>query len=197
MDEKPKINLGSFFVILFGSIRIIMTRLSPRRCPALPLLLLTLLPAGADAASKKKILVIGMDGIRGPAVTPANMPNLEAFMVSPTTQNVQTNSYYSFAAQTQVPTVSGPGWSSLLTGVRVEKHGVTDNSFGGSNYDQYPSFFARLPPNLYAASVVHWGPINDKIIGNADADYEVTLGTDAAVTAKVVDLLSGGGSTLR
>ncbi|HET6415506.1 MAG TPA: hypothetical protein VFG22_04370, partial [Polyangiales bacterium] len=37
---------------------------------------------------------------------------------------------------TEQATFSGPGWSSILTGVWVDKHGVTDNSFDGARFDE-------------------------------------------------------------
>ena len=43
-----------------------------------------------------------------------------------------------------VDTVSGPGWSSMLTGVWADKHGVHDNSFKGANYAKHPHFFHWL-----------------------------------------------------
>jgi hypothetical protein len=40
--------------------------------------------------------------------------------------------------------LAGPGWSSFLTGVWADKHGVNDNTFRGQNYDEYPHFFVHL-----------------------------------------------------
>jgi len=78
----------------------------------------------------------------------------------------------------------------MLTGVWHTKHGVHDNSFAGSNYANYPDFISRLEtfnPNLRTISCVHWGPINDSIINNADVEH--TYGTDLEVKNGATDAL--------
>ncbi|MFI9596589.1 hypothetical protein [Nonomuraea sp. NPDC052265] len=48
-------------------------------------------------------------------------------------------------------TSSGPGWSTIATGVRHDLHGVKDNTLAGKHYDQYPDFLTRLE-NVNAGS---------------------------------------------
>jgi predicted AlkP superfamily pyrophosphatase or phosphodiesterase len=48
-------------------------------------------------------------------------------------------------------TVSAPGWTAILTGVWSDKHGVTDNSYEGSNLGSYPDLFTRLR-NTYSCA---------------------------------------------
>ena len=65
-------------------------------------------------------------------------------------------------ARTGYPSVSGPGWSSFLNGVWPEKHGVTDNEFGGKRYDLYPDFLTRIEqvrPELSTFVVADWLPL--------------------------------------
>lgn len=60
----------------------------------------------------------------------------------------------------------------MRTGVWSDKHGVTNNAFGGSNFEQFSHMFVRLKesnPDYYLASVSHWGPINDAIVEMAHA----------------------------
>ena len=52
--------------------------------------------------------------------------------------------WYTAEARTTTPSVSGPSWSSMLTGVWPGKHGVTDNGFAGRDYARHPSFLARV-----------------------------------------------------
>ncbi|MCH8274911.1 MAG: alkaline phosphatase family protein [Armatimonadetes bacterium] len=114
---------------------------------------------------RNKVLVIGIDGLRPDAMRAANTPNLNALIA---------NGAYSDKAQGGRFTVSGPGWSNLLTGVWEQKHGVTDNSFNGRNYGQYPDFFTRLErfrPELQTESLVSWVPINDLIVSRADYEF--------------------------
>ncbi|MBI2826230.1 MAG: alkaline phosphatase family protein [Planctomycetia bacterium] len=120
------------------------------------------------AAQKKKVLFIGIDGCRFDSIKAANTPNLDRLMAE---------GCYDEDCQilgdrfTGNDTVSGPGWSSILTGVWADKHGVLDNDFKIKHYDQYPHFFARLKevqPQAYTASVVSWVPIQQHMVTAAD-----------------------------
>ena len=82
-----------------------------------------------------KVLVIGVDGMRPDALQKAATPNIDTLIAE---------GAYSFGTRTGKYTVSGPGWSNILTGVWEEKHGVKDNSFKGANYGLYPTFFTRV-----------------------------------------------------
>ncbi|MFI6370450.1 alkaline phosphatase family protein [Streptomyces sp. NPDC050546] len=56
-------------------------------------------------------------------------------------------------------TDSGPGWSSVLTGVWPDRHGVTGNDFKGADYSRYPDFLTRataVRPGLRTAAAVSW-----------------------------------------
>jgi predicted AlkP superfamily pyrophosphatase or phosphodiesterase len=130
--------------------------------------------AGALAVSAaepaKKVLYIGIDGTRFDAIEKATTPNLDALMAggvhSPTClilgDRYQKND-----------TISGPGWSSILTAVWADKHGVHDNTFKGRSYEQFPHFFARLKkvrPDAKTASFVTWKPIAEYITSAADVN---------------------------
>src|SRR5215208_5590449 len=58
-------------------------------------------------APEKKVLVIGVDGVRVDVMRAMRLPNIEALVASGMLSD----------AQARMPTVSGPGWSSILTGV--------------------------------------------------------------------------------
>lgn len=110
----------------------------------------------------KRVLIIGIDGARVDSLIAASTPQLDS---------LATNGASSYAAQCSVgqATVSGPGWSTLLTGVWASKHNVTDNSFANPNYLNYPHLFARIrqtQPLAYLSSIVHWSPINSYILTN-------------------------------
>ena len=85
--------------------------------------------------TRKKVLLIGIDGCRPDALQAAHTPNLDSLIVG---------GAVSFVAQTGEHTISGPGWASMLTGVGIGKHGVVDNSFADPHFDTYPHFFYRL-----------------------------------------------------
>ena len=128
----------------------------------------------------KKVLVIGIDGCRPDGITAANTPNLDALMA---------NGIYSLDARNTGITSSGPGWSSMLTGVWQDKHKVVDNSFSGSDFSRYPHFFKRIEennPNSRTVSVSQWHPINDQI-ANGFADItRNTADSSADVKNKAV-----------
>ena len=133
-------------------------------------LLLIVLAATSDAADvpRNRLLMIGIDGCRPDAIKAANTPNLDALIKNG-----------AFSDQTRIlgtryqknNTISGPGWSSFLTGVWADKHGVHDNGFEGRNYSEYPHIFKRVRqtfPKARTGSFVNWGPIDEFIVEAAD-----------------------------
>ncbi len=121
-----------------------------------------LLPAlvacdGGDVV--KKVLVIGLDGIRVDILAETNTPNIDTLIAE---------GFFSDRARTNVRTVSGPGWSSMLIGARTDKHLVNSNNFTGNDYATYPDFLTRLEQvdsgfNTFA--VVDWAPLGTTASG--------------------------------
>lgn len=131
---------------------------------------------------QRKLLFIGIDGCRADVLMSSNTPNIHSLL---------DHAVYSSEGLCAYKTWSGNGWSSMLTGVWHTKHGVTDNSFNGSNYANYPDFIHRLEAfdtSLKTISTVHWGPINSTII--QDADMENIFATDMEVKNSAVQSLS-------
>lgn len=134
---------------------------------ALLVCILCVSPVFADGPAKK-VLVIGIDGCRPDAIAAANTPNLKKLVERGT---YCVDSQILADRETPGDTVSGPGWSNILTGVWPDKHGVVDNSFKGSNYEEYPHYFARIKqkwPEAVTGSFSTWPPIKDKILSAAD-----------------------------
>ena len=138
-------------------------RPSPRMsagAPAVVLLLATACTADAPVrnaaespAPAHRVLVIGIDGVRPDVLADVATPNIDALAADGT---------FSDRAQTGRPTVSGPGWSSLLTGVWPTKHGVTNNDFTGKNYTEYPDLLTRIEqvrPDLETFAALDWLPL--------------------------------------
>lgn len=123
----------------------------------------------AVAGDSRRVLVIGIDGCRPDAVEAAETPNIDALAKDGTwfegtdiRQPVRTD---------DANTISGPGWSNLLTGVWPDKHGVLDNKFTSPHYDRFPHFFARIKearPDAFTASYSTWPPIARIITRSAD-----------------------------
>src|SRR5262245_55870584 len=90
------------------------------------LLCLVTLPAIAADRPASRVWFIGMDGVRTDALLAAKVPNLQKLIANG-----------AFSQQTTIlgprehkaDTISGPGWSNLLTGVWPDKHGVLNNEF--------------------------------------------------------------------
>jgi predicted AlkP superfamily pyrophosphatase or phosphodiesterase len=156
---------------------------------------LTLAACGSDASKTKHALVIGIDGLRVDALQQVSTPAMDA-LIADGTVTYEAIAGGELGTATEQRTLSGPGWSSILTGVWVDKHGVEDNGFDDARYDEYPHFFARVReknPAAYLSSFVTWGPINDDILASAEAnaafspqDAGNSAEADAAVTAAVV-----------
>lgn len=126
--------------------------------------------SAAAAEPRKKVLVVGIDGLRPDALLAAEAPHLHGMIdggaFTDTTQILGTR-------PTVSDTISGPGWSSILCGVWSDKHRVVDNDFTETDYVRYPHFFARLKESRQQAatlSAVNWPPIHDRITSAADVD---------------------------
>ncbi|WP_405851466.1 alkaline phosphatase family protein [Streptomyces sp. NBC_00090] len=154
---------------------------------------LTALPLAAathaDAAvtvKRAKSLVIGIDGATFAKFAPASMPNVKGLMAAGMTA---TSNLY---ANPMAPTYSGPGWSTIATGVWPDKHNVLDNNFTSPNFGQYPDYATRLEaanPALNTLVVGTWSPIPTKVFGSA-VDTRLGGVSDANTTTTAVNKLS-------
>ena len=102
---------------------------------------------------KSKILLIGIDGI-----------NLETALENSPTITALKNSGYFTALTMQVPTWSGPGWSTILTGSSHEQHGVRDNTLVGHKLLHCPdllslAYYQDQSTTTFAAA--GWPPLVD------------------------------------
>jgi len=88
-------------------------------------------------AATRHALVVGVDGLDGEELTRLDTPVLDL---------LRRHALWTDSAQTQLTgeTVSGPGWTSVLTGVEVSKHGVTENDGYSERDPSWETFIARL-----------------------------------------------------
>lgn len=123
----------------------------------------------AEVTEHGKVLVVGMDGLRHDRLTrsPATAPVLHGLI----TGGAHGTSMLPYGRAGDGPsagtayTDSGPGWSSVLTGVWPDRHGVTGNDFLGADYARYPDFLSRAAtarPGLRTAAVVSWPELVDR-----------------------------------
>jgi predicted AlkP superfamily pyrophosphatase or phosphodiesterase len=141
--------------------------------------LLSLTASSAEPSPRvPKVLMVGIDGCRFDAVLAADAPHLDGLVAEG-----------AFADNTLIlgpryegnDTISGPGWSSLLTGVWADKHGVDDNDFKQPKLRDFPHFFTRLKqarPQAYTLSLVSWPPIHQHIVSGADVTAALTVPGD-------------------
>ena len=120
-----------------------------------------------------KTLVIGLDGASFDFLAPADMPNLDALRAEGMT--AASNLY----AAPMAGTVSGPGWSTIATGVWPDKHRVTDNNFSNPTTPRTPttSPASRRPtPRSRRTSSAPGAPSRRPIFGPAKVDARVAGG---------------------
>ncbi len=113
----------------------------------------------ACGKSEKKVLLIGLDGVRIDILAQAHTPNLDRLIA---------DGIFGDQVVTAEPTVSGPDWSSMLTGVWPEKHGVRSNNFEGNRYASWPDFLTRLEQldsSLVTYAVLDWPPLGTSASG--------------------------------
>lgn len=128
-------------------------------------------PGKDGAFGGKRVLFIGIDGCRADAVAAAMergmAPQMKA--LSEDEKGLLARKFYAggeLDAPTHQATVSGPGWSSLLTGVWMNKHNVKDNRFVGARFQSYSHFMRHIKevqPQAFCASMADWPPIHDFI----------------------------------
>jgi len=77
-----------------------------------------------------------------------------------------------------VYTDSGPGWSTIATGVWPGKHGVTGNDFAGPQYSRYPDFLTRAKserPELSTFAILSWDVLAHQGTFGAGIDARIVL----------------------
>ncbi|MFF5516064.1 alkaline phosphatase family protein [Streptomyces coeruleorubidus] len=120
-----------------------------------------------ESSARAKVLVVGMDGLRHDRLirSHATAPVLHGLMAagahgSSLLPYGEADGQAGHGPSTSMAyTDSGPGWSSVLTGVWPDNHGVTGNDFTGADYTRYPDFLSRAVsarPALHTAATVSW-----------------------------------------
>lgn len=151
-------------------------------------------PGKSNDFGGRRVLFIGIDGCRADAVAEAMerglAPQLKALCEGE--HGLFSRTAYAggeLNTPTHQPTVSGPGWSSLLTGVWMDRHKVKDNRFLGARFQTYSHFMRRIKevqPKAFCASFADWPPIHQFIAdgsregGTEFLDVKFTCAPDAS-----------------
>jgi len=187
----------------------------PSACKTIPTRILAailfLCSAGAGEPSSRHVLLLTLDGVRPDAlkqlVEAGEAPHIANLIAEGSvTWNAVAGGWTDDPDDpTNQRTDSGPGWTSILTGVWRNKHGVSGNSFEGRNFAEYPHFFRRLKEtdsSIHTASFVNWAQIHTFILNDsggeeiADVIFTATVsGKDARdeqITEAAEDLIANG-----
>jgi predicted AlkP superfamily pyrophosphatase or phosphodiesterase len=104
---------------------------------------------------KTKILLVGIDGlILKTALDSGRAPTLKSSRASGHFTELTMDA----------PTLSGPGWSTLLTGSTHAQHAVTDNRFSGHNLLYRPDLLSRayyMDQSTTTFAAAGWPPLVD------------------------------------
>jgi predicted AlkP superfamily pyrophosphatase or phosphodiesterase len=148
-----------------------------------------------------KVLVVGMDGLRFDRLLALRPPVLTALMSTGVYGTARLPYGESDAPRTESPgeivpepaeahadaagrrvirarTDSGPGWSSIATGVWPDKHGVLDNGFAGAQFTKYPDFLSRAKaarPELATSALFSWAALDEHGAFGKAIDTRVVL----------------------
>ncbi len=87
-----------------------------------------------DAFRKRPLLLIGLDGVRWDI---AKEPGVGETLSS----LAERGAWHSMTME--VPTISAPGWASILSGVKHSEHGLKDNSCVGGRTWNCPDFLSQ------------------------------------------------------
>lgn len=142
--------------------------------------------AGAVDEAIRKVLIIGIDGLRPDALSKARAPHMDTLIEGG-----------AFAANTltDVLSRSGPGWTSIFTGVWNSRHGVRNNSFEGFRRAAHPTLFSRLRecrPGIKLGAVVNWSPIGIHLVGTDG--FWMAPGGDREVASEAARIIRRGDS---
>lgn len=135
---------------------------------------------------KKKVLLVGIDGLQFEKINGTATPNLDKLNIK------KGFSGGISGTRSEQKTKSGPGWTTILTGVWIDQHGVPDNST--SHTSKVPSVFKYIKQhnrNLETASVATWAPIHDFLRNDlSDIDYPYKGGNDDTAVQRAVSELT-------
>ncbi len=146
--------------------------------------------SGQDSSAKRKVLLVGIDGIQYRMISEVETPNLDS---------LHTSIAYTggiVGTPNQQTTISGPGWTTILTGKWAKEHGVDGNETKWRT--KAKSVFAYVKegkPDAYTASVVTWDPIHAFLkeeLGNIDYVASVQEAEDDPVVHVVNQIKDHG-----
>ena len=159
------------------------------------LLLKNMLLGDAVDFHRHKAMLVGIDGVQyeqlKQVIEAGKAPNIAQFHLGKSyTGGIK-------GTATQQPTLSGPGWATILTGAWANRHRVGSNDSGLRNKtDSLFKLISLSSPTRHTASIVSWNPINDNFVDDINAGF-IELGVkcggdDQCTTDRTVQELRTG-----
>ncbi len=137
-------------------------------------------------ATAPRVMVIGIDGVR------SDVAKISASRDESGFARMVSEGAWTYDSNVGPISISGPSWSSMLTGVWCDRHGVMGNGFENHKLDQHLDLIDRVErydSSLKTASLVYWEPISSLIIGPGVADLQERYEEDAQVHDRAVEIL--------
>ena len=131
-------------------------------------------------SQKRKVLLIGIDGLQFEKITETKTPNFDKFKI----KKAFTGGIY--GTNSQQVTSSGPSWLTILTGVWTDNHKIISNAT--NQVCDYPSVFNRIKKgkkDSYLASISTWKNINLLLYKDM---YKVNFSTQGGSDKESTDL---------
>ena len=134
-------------------------------------------------SQKKKVLLIGIDGLQLEQIAKANTPNFDKFTIK--------KGYNGgiLGSPSQQVTSSGPSWTTILTGVWTDTHKIVSNS--ADQVSQAKSVFHYIKSfdsKLKTASISTWKNINLLLYKDMyNVDFSTQGGGDNFSTKVTID----------
>ena len=148
--------------------------------------------AVADEVKKPRVFLLGVDGLSLERLAQVKTPSLDALIQYPAFTGGKLDT------RTEQATLSGPGWTTILTGAWADEHGVLNNEVGPA---KRPSIFQQLATigtgtggdSLELYSLVGWPEIHTRLFPNhteyVKESYHPSIFADQRNVAKVFEIL--------
>ncbi|MFD0892883.1 alkaline phosphatase family protein [Luteolibacter ambystomatis] len=170
-------------------------------------------PGTANDFKGRHVLIVGIDGLRSDAFQAAKAPVLQN-LAKTGTATMKSVAGGDLNGPTKQPTISGPGWTTLLTGTYTNKHGVVGNGTnpcdqqpvpkGGSYQSKAAPHFAKYlkeaVPSASIASITSWPWIETYMIAPQTQYFDMHVAApgkdylvkDEEVSRQAAELLKTG-----
>jgi len=106
------------------------------------------------SAPAPHVLLIGIDGVRPDTLDEVPTPHLDSIAAAGFHRRVRVHP--------AVPTISGPSWATMLTGVLPTSHGILDNDLTGNHLAANPDVVhlaRRASPGVQTFIGADWQPL--------------------------------------